>query len=404
MSTQTDKHSVIVVGAGPSGLFLAGELAAAGVRTLVLDREPGPAQTPKGNGVVGRAAVELRRRGIFDGAGLRVVRAPQFRFGPLTLRLGLVGSPLHLVAVPQRRLEELLERWAVRQGATFLRGHEVTAFDQDGDGVTVRASVDGSPVALRAEYLVGCDGARSHVRKRLGIDFPGVTSGDISRQARVTLPAGAVALTRDRVEVPGVGALPLFRPHLTERGSMTLAPVRALDPSAPDDVYLVATREPNGAAAPTDELPDDELRASIRRVLGADLPYTTSSSARSVVGNSRHVSRYGAGRVFLAGDAAHVFSAGGSSINAGILDAVDLARTLTAALAAGAGASAVDGYHARRHAANERTLALTRLQHDLEGAGSWGEALRGLVSGLLASRGGARRIGALLEGCRTARF
>ena len=397
MSTQVDGPWVVVVGAGPTGLFLAGELADAGVPTVVLDRVPSPVTSPQGNGVAGRAAVELQRRGVLDGAGLRVVRTPRFRFGPLTLDLGLLRSPLHLLPVPQRRLEELLERWAVARGAVVRRGHDVTGFEQDDDGVTVHATADGMLVDVRARYLVGCDGSHSPVRKALGIDFPGITSDGISRQARVTLPAGTIARTRDQVDLPGVGTVPMFQPVLTGRGSVTLAPMRSLDPSAPDDQYIVSTHEERGSADPSDELPDEELRASLRRVLGADLPYTESTSARSVVGNSRHATRYRDGRVLLAGDAAHVFSAGGSAINAGILDAVDLAATLAASFR-GDGGGDLDGYAARRRAANERTLVLTRLQHDLQSAGPTGDALRELAAGMLADRRTARRVGALLEG------
>ena len=305
MSAQTDASilDVIVVGAGPTGLLLAGDLAAAGVRAVVLDRAAEPVQTPKGNGVVGRAALELRRRKLLRGTGLRVVRPPRFRFGPFTLELGLLRSPLHVLPVPQHRLERLLAERAVRLGATILRGHEVTGLEQDGNGVSVQAAAEGSPVNLRARYLAGCDGARSFVRKHLGIGFPGVTSADIARLARVTIPAGAAARVGDRIELRGIGRLEAFRPNRTGHGSITIAPADALDRSAPNDVYIVSTHEPRGDSEPTDELGDDELRASLRRVLGADLPYTTAYAARSVVANSRHAERYRHGRVFLAGDA-----------------------------------------------------------------------------------------------------
>src|SRR4051812_36946112 len=105
MAIQTDSrpYDVIIIGAGPTGLMLAGELATAGVRTVVLDRAAQPSQLAKGNGIVGRAAVELKRRKVLRGTGLRVVRPPRFRFGPHTLELGLVRSPLHVLPIPQRR-------------------------------------------------------------------------------------------------------------------------------------------------------------------------------------------------------------------------------------------------------------------------------------------------------------
>lgn len=182
-----------------------------------------PADVPKANGVVGRAAVELRKRGILKGTGLRVVRAPRFPFGPLTLRLGLLGSPLHVLPAPQRRLEELLADRAVRLGAAVLRGHDVTAFEQDDDGVTVRAVVDGGEVDVRARYLAGCDGAHSLVRARLGVGFPGVTSPDLARIARITIPSDAVTRGRECIDIRGVGPLVPFRPHRTGRGSVTIS-------------------------------------------------------------------------------------------------------------------------------------------------------------------------------------
>src|SRR3569833_3131952 len=138
MPAQTEPAipDVVVVGAGPTGLMLAGDLAAASVRVAVLDRAAQPVQTPKGNGVVGRAALELRRRKLLRGTRLRVVRPPRIPFGPLTLELGLLRSPLHVLAIPQHQLEFLLAERAVRLGATVWRGREGSGFDLDGTGVT----------------------------------------------------------------------------------------------------------------------------------------------------------------------------------------------------------------------------------------------------------------------------
>src|SRR5262245_46333607 len=103
MSIQTDtaRQDVVIIGAGPTGLMLAGELAAAGMGAVVLDRAAEPVLTPKGNGVVGRSVLELKKRNLLPGTGLRVVRPPRFRFGPFALELGLLRSPLHILPVPQ---------------------------------------------------------------------------------------------------------------------------------------------------------------------------------------------------------------------------------------------------------------------------------------------------------------
>jgi 2-polyprenyl-6-methoxyphenol hydroxylase-like FAD-dependent oxidoreductase len=398
MSRQTDDHDhdVIVVGAGPAGLLLAAELAAAGVRPLVLERAAHPARTPKANGVVGRAAVELRQRGLLRGTGLRVRRPPRFHYGPFTLHLGLLRGPLHVLPVPQRLLEELLAARATALGATLLRGHEVTGFVQNDDRVTVYARTADAEIELHAHYLAGCDGAHSLVRKQLGIAFPGHTSTNLSRLARVTIPAA----TRDGrgIAIPGVGRLALFQPNLTEHGSVTIAPADALDRSAPPDLYIVSTHEPRGDAEPADELSETELRASLRRVLGADLPVTTAHAARSVLANSRQADRYRSGRAFLAGDAAHVFSAGGSALNIGLTDAIALAETLTTALHVTVDDAVLDGYETRRYPAAGRALAHTRVQHTLAAADETGDALRGVFAELLNDRATARRIATLIEG------
>lgn len=399
MSTQTDGFDVVVVGAGPIGLMLAAELAAKGARPVVLERSTQPTEMPKANGVVGGAAVELRRRGLLRGSGLRVVRPPRFGYGPFTLKLGLLRGPLHILPVPQRRLEEQLERCAVTRGATILRGHELVGFEQDDTTVTLTVSTGGSEVTMRARYLAGCDGAHSAVRKHLGIAFPGVTDSAISRIARISIPPDAAVRERHGIHIPGVGRLALFRPNFTPRGSVTIAPMRALDRSAPLDLYIVSAHEPQDDATPTDELGTDELRASLRRILGADLPFTAAYAGRSTVANSRQAEHYRSRRVFLAGDAAHVFSAGGSSLNVGLSDAIALAETLSVALRSGAAdVNQLDGYQAERHPAARRTIAVTRAQRALEAVDETGEALRDVFAVLLRDRSAARRIARLMEG------
>jgi 2-polyprenyl-6-methoxyphenol hydroxylase-like FAD-dependent oxidoreductase len=365
---------------------------------LVLERAESRAEIPKANGVVGRAVVELERRGLLRGTEFRAARAPRFRYGPFTLRLGLLRSPLHVLPIPQRRLEELLERRAVGLGATVHRGHEVTGFEQDDAGVTVHVTTSGAAIERRCRYLVGCDGAHSTVRKHVGIGFPGVTSPDISRLARVTLPADMATREGDQLRVRDVGALAMFRPHLTDGGSVTIAPANALDRTVPDDVYIVSTHEPQRDSKPTDELSHDELRESLRRVLGADLPFAAVYGARSVVANSRQAEHYRSGRVLLAGDAAHVFSAGGSALNVGLLDAISLADKLARVLGGHAPEALLDAYAAERHSAGGRTLAHTRIQLALEASDETGRALRVLFGALLEDRATARRIGTLLEG------
>ncbi|GAA1951490.1 FAD-dependent monooxygenase [Microbacterium deminutum] len=389
---------IAIVGAGPIGLLLAGELAADGSRVVIFEREDSPSSMPKANGVVGRAARELAQRGILAGTRLRVRTPPRFQFGPLVLNLGFgPGNPLHILPVPQSRLEELLERRATQHGADVRRGHEVIGFAQRDDSVTVDVRTGEVTSVVKARYLVGCDGAHSLVRKQAGIGFPGFTGDEISRIARVTLPADRITRRRDSFEIPGLGSIAAMRPNLLPGGAFSIAPMSVLDRAAPPDLYLVSTHEPRRDDEPSDSVSIDELRASFRRVLGVDLPITGATAIRSTVGNSRQAEAYRRGRVFLAGDAAHVFNAGGSALNVGIQDALELADRLGAALSSEGGTDGLDAYEAIRHPAGHRALQHTRAQAALGRSDDSARALREIMGGLVASRRAARSLARLIE-------
>jgi 2-polyprenyl-6-methoxyphenol hydroxylase-like FAD-dependent oxidoreductase len=365
---------------------------------MVLERAESPWSIPRANGIVGHSAVLLAKRGVFAGTRLRVLSPPRFPFGPLELKLGFgPGNPLHIVPVPQARLEELLEHRAAGRGAKVERRHEVVGFTQDDTGVDVAVRSGGMTSELRARYLIGCDGARSLVRKHADIGFPGFTSDDISRIARVTIPADRIARKGGAFEVAGVGRLTAMRPNLLPGGGFSIAPVSVLDKSAPADLYLVSTHEERGDEEPSDSVSIDELRGSLRRVLGAELPMTGATAIRSTVGNSRQADAYRRGRIFLAGDAAHIFNAGGSALNVGMADALDLAGRLTAALHSDSAADRLDEYEATRRPAGERALEHTRAQAALARNDDSGRALREVVRVLISSRAGARSLARVIE-------
>ena len=365
-----ERWEVAIVGAGPVGLLLAGQLAERHVRVVVLDRAEAPATLAKANGIVGRTALDLCRRKILTGPGLRVRRPPRFQFGSLVLRLGIgplsLASPLHILPIQQRRLEELLEVRAIGLGADVRRGREVTGIAQDVDGVTVDVHDGEAASTVRARFLVGCDGAHSLVRSQSGINFPGHTSDDIVRIARVTIPPSKITRVRHRAQVSfdiaDVGSFLAMTPNPLPRGRFSIAPVALLDPTAPADLYVISVHEPRREAKVDGVVTVDELRASLRRVLDADLPFTEATDLRSTVGNSRQADAYRVGSVFLAGDAAHVYNAGGTALNIGLQDALDLADRLAAVLRAGAPEDGLDDYHSIRHAAGLRALQHTRAQ------------------------------------------
>jgi 2-polyprenyl-6-methoxyphenol hydroxylase-like FAD-dependent oxidoreductase len=389
---------VVVVGAGPVGLLLASELAAQGVRPVVLERDAAPSPVPKANGIVGRSAADLAERGLLAATGLSVVSPPRFQFGPLVLDLGVGrGNPLHVLPVPQRRLEELLERRAVAQGAQVRRGCNVTGFTQHDAGAVVEVRAGGEDAVVEAPYLVGCDGAHSFIRKQAGIGFPGFTSGEIARLARVTIPPTQISPDGDGFAIAGVGHVAAMRSNPMPDGSFTIAPAAVLDPAAPRDLYLISVHEARGEAGASDAVPVPELRASLRRVLGVDLPFTDAAEVRSTVGNSRQADAYRSGRVFLAGDAAHVFNAGGSALNVGLQDALDLARRLAAVLRHGAPLEELDGYESARRPAGERALQHTRAQAALAGRDDTSRALRAVLGAVIADPAAARSLGRLIE-------
>lgn len=394
----TGGYDVVICGAGPVGLLLADELAARGVSVVVLDRADKPSPIAKANGIVGQAAVALSKRGVIDGTSLRVVSPPRFQFGPLELKLGHgPGNPLHVLPIPQHRLEELLADRATQHGAAVRRGHEVIGFAQTDSRVTVQIQVGHATTTRQARYLVGCDGARSFVRKHVGIGFPGFTSDDIAYIARVTIPAGRITGTSDGFDIDGVGHVAAMRPNQMRGGGFSIAPASALDHSASDDLYLISTHEPRGEAEANESATVGDLRSSLRRVLGTELPFTYATGIRSTVGNSRQADAYRVGRVFLAGDAAHIFNAGGSSLNVGLQDAFDLAGRLTATLRDRTQAGALDGYEAARRPVGESAIRHTRAQAALGGTDEGSRALHEIVGELTTRQSVARRLARLIE-------
>lgn len=364
---------IVIVGGGPTGLMLAAELRLAGADPIVLDELTEISQIPKGNGLVGQIVPMLDYRGLlarFSAGATFAGPVPRFSFGPLELdfsRLG--GSPLHILAIPQRRLEERLGEWLAELGGTIRRGHRLTALSADDDAVTLDVRGPDGDYQLRASYLVGCDGAHSLVRKQAGISFPGTTSAEVSRLGRVFLPTAKIARRGGQVKVPGIGRLKLMTQVPTASGVYSLGPLSTLDKNAPAGFYIVFTREDDPSADLSAPMTLDELRASVRRVLGGDLPMSDPQVLTRLVGNSRQADRYRAGRILLAGDAAHVLGAGGS-LNTGMLDAVNLGWKLAAVTQGRAPDSLLDSYHAERHLAGEHALLQTRAQKALTSIGS----------------------------------
>jgi 2-polyprenyl-6-methoxyphenol hydroxylase-like FAD-dependent oxidoreductase len=401
----TATADVVIVGGGPTGLMLAAELRLGGADPVVLERLPEISQIPKGNGLVGQIVPTLEYRGLADRFRAEATytgAVPQFPFGSLRLDFSRLGaSPLDVMGIPQRKLERVLDEWLRDLGGSVRRGHEVLALSRPDDGPPVTLDVRGpdGDYQVRTCYLVGCDGARSPVRKQAGIGFPGVTSSEISRIGRVFLPTVQITPDRGHADVPGVGRVPLMMTTQTPRGAYSFGPLTSLDKTAAPGMFILYTSEDESSAPDGPDVPMtlDELRESARRVLGADLPMSDPQWLTRTVGNSRQADRYRAGLVLLAGDAAHIFGSGGS-LNVGLLDAVNLGWKLAAQVAGWAPEGLLDTYHAERHLAGQRAILQTRAQKALSARGEYAAALRELLGELMQFPEPLRHIGMIMEG------
>lgn len=395
----SEEKSVVIAGAGPNGLMLACELSLAGIRPVVLEKLPKPTEENRANGLVGQVVRMLDRRGLHERlAGPIGPPAPGFVFAAMRLDLTLAEpNPLHILPVPQRRLAAMLEERALELGVEIRRGHELTGLTQDEDGVTLEVAGPDGSYRLRAGYLVGADGGTSATRKLSDIDFPGVTrDSTMSRTANVSVPDGLIDPATGGLAVPGHGVIPPFFHYRADNGLFVYAPL----PTG----TLVTTMEWAG----TDDgspLTFDELRESVRRVLGADIPLGPPTGEgphlmrRLSGGNTRIAERFRDGRVLLVGDAAHVHSGiGGPGLNLGMQDAIGLGWKLAAQIHGWAPPGLLDTYEAERRPVAERVVMHTQAQSALIAPGGEVTALRELFGELLRLPGTVQHIADLMSG------
>ncbi|PFG29257.1 2-polyprenyl-6-methoxyphenol hydroxylase-like FAD-dependent oxidoreductase [Paramicrobacterium agarici] len=402
-TSQAPHCDVVVVGAGPTGLLLAGDLARAGLRVTVLEKLSEPSAMPKANAVIGQAARLLQHRGIHRRLGFARMPdpSPLFQFGGLALTLSL--SPydrLHGIRVTQQQLEQALAERAAEAGVTTRRGCEVLNLIDDQQMVSVRfrdRTAEEQTVAAR--YVVGCDGAHSDVRRIMGIGFPGVTDDDVvSRSADAVVAAASVSAGQSLVEVPGVGSLGLYGWNRTERGAWSMMP-------RGDGTVLISAMEWPAGDDTTDAAPVTfaEVAQALDRVVGAHVPVQPPTlpgphQLRRWRGrNTRIASAYRRGRVLLAGDAAHVHNAvGAPGLNVGLQDAACLAWRLAAAVQGHS--DALGGYETDRRPAAERVVMHSQVQTLLLSPDSAVTSLRELLGELFEEPAVVSRLIRMLEG------
>lgn len=396
-----DQVDVVISGAGPNGLLVAGELALAGVRPVVLERLPEPSEELKANGILGQANRVLDLRGLYgelSGTGQAPEPMAGYIFAGMQVPFADVAdNPMYGMLIQQPRVVRQLVDWVRSLGVEIRWGHELVDLEQVAGGVIVDVASPSGDYRLPATYLVGADGGRSPVRKKAGIEFPGLTADVVARVAHISLP-DELRTGYGAMDVPGVGRIP-FGHNRFDGGVLIYAefqPGRS----------MLGTIE-YGSVLPDDapELTIDELRQSAKRVVGADLPIEPPDgpgphALRRINGqNTRQAERYRSGNVFLVGDAAHVHSAmGGPGLNLGLQDAMNLGWKLAAAVQGRAPDGLLDSYHSERWPAGQRVMMHSMAQAALMAAGPEVTALRTLFGELLATPDGAAHIAGVLSG------
>ncbi|WP_030159019.1 monooxygenase [Streptomyces sp. NRRL S-244] len=375
---------VIVVGAGPTGLMLACELALAGVRTRIVERRDAPQLDSRALTLHPRSVELMDQRGLADRFLALGRTVPGCHFAGLGTRLDFAALDSrhgYTLFLAQARTEALLEERARELGVEIHRGRETTGLRQDPDGVDVDVHGPGGARTVRASYVVGCDGGRSIVRHEAGIGFPGTDetlTGILGDFAVADLESLGQARAEGVLAVPLEGGLTRF---------VLIDPERMRTPAA----------EP---------VTVEEFRESLIRICGSDCGIGRPRWLSRFGNATRLAERYRSGRVLLAGDAAHIhFPAAGQGLNTGLQDAMNLGWKLAAEIHGWAPSGLLDTYHGERHpvgvAVTENTevqtllaeltlvpsyqrpaAALRRLLDELLGIEEVNRRLAGLVSAL----------------------
>ena len=367
------EHGVVIAGGGPTGLMLAGELALAGIEVVVVERRISQdVDGSRGGGLHSRMIEVLDQRGIAD-RFLAEGQAMQVQ--------GFAGIPLDISDFPTRhnyglalwqsRFEPILADWVGELGVPILRGREVVGLAQEDIAVDVQVSGDTS---LRAEYLVGCDGGRSLVRKAAGIDFPGLDPSTSWMIAEVEMD-----------DQPEVGM---------RREGGGIGPVNREGGHGPFRVVLKEQRLDH-----TGEPTLQELSEALIVAYGTDYGAHSPTWISRFTDMTRQAASYRRGRVLLAGDAAHVHPPqGGQGLNTGVQDAVNLGWKLAQVVNKTSPESLLETYHAERHPVGARVLHNTMAQVALGSPDDRHQALRNTMTELLGMDEPRRRIAAMLSG------
>jgi 3-(3-hydroxy-phenyl)propionate hydroxylase len=363
------EHAVVIAGGGPTGLMLAAELALAKVDAVIVEPRASPdPDRARAGGLHARTIEVLDQRGVAD-RFLAEGKAMQIQgFGRIPLDISDFPTRHNYgLALPQVQTERLLATWVQELGVPTTREREVTGFAQDDSGVDVALS-DGT--SIRADYLVGCDGGRSVIRKAAGIEFAGWDPSTSWLMAEVEM-----------VEKPEFG----------------LRPGGGIGPAEGGDRVVVVLTEPEveHTSEPTLRDVSDALTAAD----GTDYGVHSLSWTSRFTDNTRQAVSYRKGRILLAGDAAHVHPPlGGQGLNIGVQDAVNLGWKLAQVVNKTSSQGLLDTYHHERHPVGARVLQSTMAQVALTTPGDRHDALRNIMRELLSMDEPRRSIAAMMSG------
>jgi 2-polyprenyl-6-methoxyphenol hydroxylase-like FAD-dependent oxidoreductase len=379
-----NRHAVVIVGGGPAGMMLAAELALANVDVALVERRVDHALVgSRAGGFHSRTIEVFDQRGIADRflAEGKVVQVATFATTVLDMSDFPTRHPYSL-GIWQSQIERIMAAWIAELPVRTYYGAEVTGFAQDETGVEVELT-DGR--ALQAQYLVGCDGGRSVIRKAAGIDFPGwdATRSNLIAEAEMS-DEPDLGIRHDAIGTHGIGRLK-YEVRDGEVVYEDRGPVR----------LMVTERQLGSGSEPTLR----DLSEALIAVYGTDFGVHDPTSISRFTDMTRQAAVYRAGRVLLAGDSAHVhYPAGGQGLGLGVQDAVNLGWKLAQVVHGTSPESLLDTYQDERHPVTARVLRYTMAQGALQRQDERIKAVVDVVSELASMDEPRKRLAGMVSG------